>query len=351
MLAVQTDLKHAQTVKEYLIKHKLMNKNYVALREFNFIYFPVDPQKIPDITKIKIPRATVLDTKFSFPPKHKNPTPEELLKNTLTQQELTLLPKSQEIVGTIMILEIPTELISKEKEIAEAYLKTTKNIKTVVKKEDIHTGEFRLRKVKVLAGQNTKETIHLESGISLKLNLEKTYFSARSGNERLRISSTVKPAEDVLIMFSGAAPFPLVIAKHAKPQSITAIELNPEAHNYAVENLHLNNMESKIHCILGDVNIVLPKLKKTYHRIVMPLPKTGEEFLPLALKTIIKGGWIHLYAFLNEKEFTFYKKRIKDICNKEQSSTRIQRLVKCGQFSPGTFRVCFDIKVLSKLKS
>jgi len=78
----------------------------------------------------------------------------------------------------------------------------------------------------------------------------------------------------------------------------------------------------------------------------MPLPKTGEQFLGLALKKVKKNGFIHLYDFLSEEEFTAAAKKIKDICKQNKKKCRILRKVKCGQFSPGVFRVCFDLKVL-----
>ncbi|MEK6899928.1 MAG: class I SAM-dependent methyltransferase family protein, partial [Nanoarchaeota archaeon] len=234
----------------------------------------------------------------------------------------------------------------KEKFIAEAYLKANKQISTVVKKSDIHTGTFRTRKVTILAGKKTKETVHHENGIEIKLHLEKTYFSARSGNERLRIAKLIKPGESVLVMFSGAAPYPLVLAKNSQAKHIYGVELNPLAHNYAVENVQLNNLQDKVSIIHGDVRHKVPPLKMKFDRIAMPLPKTGEQFLDLALLKIKKGGMIHLYAFLEEKDIPAHAKKVRDICTKLGYRIKILRKVKCGQFSPGTFRVCFDIKVL-----
>jgi tRNA (guanine37-N1)-methyltransferase len=64
-----------------------------------------------------------------------------------------------------------------------------------------------------LAGKNTKEAVHGENGVQMKVNLEQTYFSAKSAHERLRIAQLVKPGEEILVMFSGVAPYPLVLAK------------------------------------------------------------------------------------------------------------------------------------------
>ena len=339
MLAAQTTLQNAQKVKEFLIRKDIINHNYICVKEMGLMYFPITQ-------KINVPHAKVLNTKFTFPQKPRPPTPQDLLKNDLTKKELKLLPQAQELVGTIMILEVPEELIKKEHLIAKAYLQTNRQITTIVKKEDIHAGEYRLRTVKVLAGINTKETTHHENNISLKLDLEKTYFSARTASERLRIAKQVKPQETILVMFAGVAPMPLVIAKNAEPKIIHAVELNPSAYDYAQENIQMNHFEKVISFHHGDVKDIVPKLKMKFDRIAMPLPKTGEEFLPLALKFIKKDGIIHHYAFLEKDQFTAHAAKVKTICTKAGHSIRILRKVKCGQFSPKTFRVCFDIKVI-----
>lgn len=339
MLAAYTKLKYAQKVKEFLVKKNLLHPSYLPVKELDHIFFPLTK-------KVAVPNAKVINTKFSFPQRHKSTTIDELLKGKLTAKELELLPRTQEIVGEILILEIPEELKSKEKTIAEAYLKTSKHISTVVKKSDIHTGTFRTRKVTVLAGKKTKETIHHENGIELKIHLEGTYFSARSGSERLRISKLVNPGEEVLVMFSGAAPYPLVIAKNSEARHVYGIELNPLAHNYALDNVQRNNLQDKVTIVHGDVKHKIPLLKKKFDRIVMPLPKTGEQFLDLALLKAKKEAFIHLYAFLDESEIDAYAKKVKEICSKLGYHIKILRKVKCGQFSPGVFRVCLDMKVL-----
>jgi len=339
MFAAYTELRNAEKVKKYLVKKKLFNYNYLTVKEFDHIYFPLTK-------KVKVPDAKVIKPKFSFPKKDRLPTIQELLKSKLTKKELKLIPRSQEIIGRIMVLEVPEKLKKKEKLIAEAYLKVNKNVETVVRKDKIHAGTFRLRKVKVLAGKKSKETLHFENGVKIKLNLEKTYFSARLGNERLRVAKQVKKKENVLVMFSGAAPYPLVIAKNSAAKFIYGIEINSLAHQYALQNVSLNKFNHKITIVQGDVRKILPRIRKKFERIVMPLPKTGEQFLDVALKKAKLGTIIHLYAFLNEDEIPKHAKEVREICKRNKRTVRILRKVKCGQFSPKVSRICFDLKVL-----
>src|SRR3989344_1466094 len=164
MLAAYTELRYAEKVKQFLLKRRLLHLDHLPVKELDHIFFAMTK-------KVAVPNAKVVNTKFSFPGRQKPVTVDELLKGKLTATELETLPRTQEVVGDILILEIPDELKSKEKIIAEAYLKANKHIYTVVKKSDIHTGQFRTRKVTVLAGKKTKETIHHENGIELKLHL------------------------------------------------------------------------------------------------------------------------------------------------------------------------------------
>ncbi|MBT3836567.1 class I SAM-dependent methyltransferase family protein [Candidatus Woesearchaeota archaeon] len=338
MLAVYTELKNAQRVRKELSKKGIMHPNLRAVKEMDHIYFPITK-------RIKVKGAKVVDTKFTFPRIPKIITAKDILKKKLTRKEMKILPRSQEIVGSIMIIEIPEELKKKERKIAEAYLETHPQIETVVKKSAIHSGVFRTRKVKILAGKKSKETVHHENNINLKLHLEQVYFSARTGSERLRVAKQVKKDEDVLVMFSGCGPFPLVIAKNSPAKSVLGVELNPSGHFYAMENVTSNKLENIIFLKQGDVRKILPKLRKKFDRICMPLPKTAETFLDIALPRLKKDGIIHLYGFLDQKDIDKAAKAIREKSKNLKYPVRVLRKVKCGQYSPGWFRVCFDLKL------
>lgn len=340
MLAATTELKNAQKVKEFLVKQGVINTKYLSVKELGRIYFPLTK-------RVKVANAEILDVQFTFPEKQHNPVVEDFLQGKLTPKEMELLPKSQEVIGKILILEIPPELEKKERVIAEAYLKVTKNLETVVKKDQIHSGVYRTRKVKVLAGKNQKETLHGENGVKMWVNLEETYFSARSATERMRIAHLIQKGEEVLVMFSGVGPYQLVLAKNSPAKKIYGIEINPTAHQLALKNIVLNHVHDRVFIYEGDVRTLVPQFfaKKKFDRIVMPLPKTGEEFLDVAFQVAKKGTLIHLYAFLSEEEVAGHKQRINSICKELKRKVKILEVVKCGQFAPNVFRMCFDLKV------
>lgn len=271
----------------------------------------------------------------------------ELLKKQLTKKQLPLVPSSFDMVGDLAIFsDIPKELKNKEKEIAEALLKLNKHTKVVLKKTKKYSGLFRTPKLKILAGEKRKETELKENNISLKLNPEKAYFSVRLATERGRINKLVKPNESVLVMFSGVGPYSINIAKNAKPKEIFSIEINPDACEYQKENI-LTNKVKNIKLFKGDVKTIVPKLKKKFDRILMPLPRGAEDYLITALKTSKKGTTIHFYDFLHESEFKKAKEKIDKACKQLKKKYKILNLVRCGQFGPGIYRICLDFKLTS----
>ena len=340
MFAAKVLLKDAERKRQQLLAQSMVDTNFRAHREGDFFYIPL---------KKKMSGCV----EHTFEEKKEKNMLENELDTLLSSKEKEMLPRSQEIVGDIMILEIPDELKKKKKKIAEIFLRANKSVRTVVKKKNIHGGTFRTRTVEVLATDSKcrcatclnrrKITIHRESGCRIKVHIEKMYFSARLAHERLRIAEQVKKKERVLVMFSGCSPYVCVIAKKSGAD-VTGIEINKIAHEYALENIRMNKVKADLYC--GDVKKVLPKLKKKFNRIVMPLPKTGEEFLPIALKNTEKNGIIHYYAFLRDEEVVNYKKKIKLICTNAGKKCRIVRVVHAGQNAPYIFRMCFDVKVV-----
>ena len=265
----------------------------------------------------------------------------EALSKKLTKNQLALVPRAFDVVGTIAIFShLPDELKKKESIIAKTLLEVHSHIKTVAKKVSDHQGTFRTKKVRVLAGQRTKTTTHTESGARIMLNIETCYFSPRLSQERMRIAKQVKDGERVLVLFSGVSVYPLVIAKNSKPLSITAVELNPDAHKFALENIKKNKFEEIITAIKADVQNV--KLKGKFDRIIMPLPKGAKDYLDVALKYSKKGTIIHLYVFTDK---TIFPDGVIDLVKDKLKNIKILDTVQCGTASPSKIRVCVDIRV------
>lgn len=148
--------------------------------------------------------------------------------------------RSFEIVGDIAIIELSEDTQKYDREVAKALMKLNKNIKTVLKKSGIHSGEFRTQDLEYVYGEEKYETIYLENGIRLKLNPGTVYFSARLSTERENLMKDLEEKR-VLVMFSGSGPYSYVAhKKNPNIDRITSIEINPQGHKYALESMSLN---------------------------------------------------------------------------------------------------------------
>jgi tRNA (guanine37-N1)-methyltransferase len=272
----------------------------------------------------------------------------KLLQAYLDIEKLKLVPRGFDLIGHVAILEIPDELKKEKRMIAKALMEVNKNIQTVLEKISGRKGKLRLREYKFLAGKKRYETTHREYGAQFKINPAKVYFSPRELTERQRIAEQVKPGEVVMVMFSGACPYPIAIAKRqAKVKSIIAIELNKIAHKYAVDNVRINKVGDKIIPVLGDVRKKSEKWFGKCDRVVMPLPLGAEDFLDVAVKCLRKkGGVIHFYNWGDEDNlFGNATRMVKENMRKMKKRYKILNMRKVLPYSPKKWKVCIDFKV------
>ncbi len=269
----------------------------------------------------------------------------ERLCSLLNEEEMRHLVTGYDVVGDIAITIVPPELHHRQYTIGSAILESNKNISTVARRDGIYQGDFRTIRLKVIGGENRVETTHKEFNIRLCLNLEQVYFSVRSSTERRRVASLVTPGENVLVMFSGIAPYPLHIARFGHADSVVGIEQNPAAHRFAQKNLVLNRAADKIVLHQGDVNIICPRLGNLFDRIVMPLPNAAVEYLPAALAHLKRRGHIHLYTMQSQDCIEDAVSALSRKCEEAGRRLSHYQTVRCGHTGPNRFRYCIDARV------
>jgi tRNA (guanine37-N1)-methyltransferase len=211
---------------------------------------------------------------------------------------------SYDIVGKIAIIKLPRSSPKNAQNVAKEILAIHKNVKTVLVQESPVAGDFRLRSLTHVAGENRTTTIHKESGCVFSVDLAKCYFSPRLSNERKRISSIVKLKENVVNMFAGVGCFSIMIAKKANASKVFSIDVNPTAIWFMRENIRLNRVYNQVVPLLGDSKeITNRRLQGVADRVLLPLPKKAFEYLPCAVSALKAfGGWIHYYDFEHVKK-------------------------------------------------
>lgn len=273
-----------------------------------------------------------------------------LLKGKVSEEELKFVPVSFDVVGSkgkaVAIVDIPGELKSKEKLIAETIMKMNKNVKSVLKRLSGRKGEYRLYDFELIAGDSNTEVLHKEHGYFIKLDPQKVFFSPRELTERQRVASQVKPNETVLVMFSGTGVYPVAICKKQPDVSkVYGIEINPDAHNYALENLRINKISHKVVLINDDVRKACPKFNIKFDRIAMPLSKEGYRYLDIAIPLLKENGILHFYHIGPETDlFSEAEKIIKNVASKFKRKIEIINKVRVLPFGTRSFKICLDVK-------
>ncbi len=283
----------------------------------------------------------------------------DALKGKLSPEEIESLGRSFEVIGDIGIIEPTGSLCMKKHEIAQALVSVQKHVKVVLMKTADVSGTYRLPQYEVIYEDKNRdfswvpevfrpksatETVHREHGCRFRIDPTKAYFSGKMATERGRISGMVRDGENILCLFAGIGPFPVVVAK-SKNVNITAIEINPDAVALFRENITLNKLTGKINIIEGDVGKILPQISKSFDRIMMPAPKNAADYLEETLKKAKKGAVIHLYTFLGEEELQSIGKNIAERCKKAGKAVKILHTRKCGNIGPYHYRVVIDFRV------
>ncbi len=279
-------------------------------------------------------------------------------------------PRAFNILGNIAIVKFPRHrrtpknlkkrfLLGAKKKFAEKILRKNKPVKTILEKQGKVKGRLRKIQTKYLVGEKTKEVLYKENNCVFRFNVDSTYFSPRLSNERKEIALKIKKHENVLVMFSGVAPYPIVIAKNSKAKKVFAVEINREANKYAKLNIELNNVKENVEIIQGDIKKVAKKITSKggvnvrgtlvplrFDVIVMPRPQLKDSFLREAFMLSKKNTRIYYYDFCNENEINLIKEKIKSEAKNSKKKIKILKIKTAGEIAPYKIRVRIDFKIV-----
>lgn len=278
----------------------------------------------------------------------------EILADFIPKNELGCVYNSYDIVGDIAILRLSDTARKYLKSIAEAVMNVHKNVRTVFAQTSPVYGDFRLRKLEYVAGEDKTVTVHKESGCLFHVDVEKCYFSPRLLHERIRIAKQVKEGEIVVNMFAGVGCFSVIIAKHSNAKKVFSIDVNPAAVQSMKENIRMNRVYGKVTPLLDNAKEVIEKsLFRVADRVLMPLPEKACELIPYALLTLKKaGGSIHYYDFehadKNENPIEKVKSKAAERLKSLNTDFEIyfSRIVRTT--GPNWYQIVLDIRTISE---
>ncbi|WP_336470712.1 class I SAM-dependent methyltransferase family protein [Methanosphaera sp. ISO3-F5] len=339
MKGIKIIKKNANKLRTRLIKEKQLCTSYKVHSDDEYVYMPLITEYDEKFINSLLDEFNVNVDDYEFKHAQYRPTNFlDFLDDKISEEEMEEIRKSFDVIGDIVILEIPPELEDKKKVIGEAALKFTKRRSVYYKKSKIQ-GVTRTRKLEFLAGVDDLETIHKEFGIRFKLNPSTVYFSPRLATERSRIVDEVKEGEVIIDFFAGIGSFPISIA-HVKDAKIYGVDINSEAIKYMHDNIKLNKLVGEVIPIEGDINNVIDELPLA-DRIIMNLPGTAKDFLEIAINHLKCGGILNYYEF--SSDYNSVIERVENLAGNRKTTVLDIRKVKSQ--SPGVWHFGLSIKI------
>jgi tRNA wybutosine-synthesizing protein 2 len=224
---------------------------------------------------------------------------DRLTERGWTDDEVDRAPGSWAVVGSVILVRFGD--CPRREEVGEALLELHGNADTVLARGGID-GTHREPDVEVVAGEGDTETVHVEHGTSYALDLGEVMFSPGNKAERARMGEVVAEGEAVLDMFAGVGYFALPMARAGA--RVTAVEHNPAAFRYLLENASLNDVTDRLEPYRGDCRDVVARLAAEgpfADRVVMGY-YDAPDYLDAAVSALRPGCTLHLHAAVPEAE-------------------------------------------------
>ena len=161
MIGLKTPKSHADEIRRILLKYSLINREFKIKRSKDFVFIPLikklDDEKIKELNFLSF---EIIEIEFEAHSKQPRSL-KDYLKNEISPDKINEIKKSFDIIGDVVILEVPNELENEKYLIGKAALNFTKR-STVFKKNSDIQGVIRTRELEYLAGEDKSETIHTE---------------------------------------------------------------------------------------------------------------------------------------------------------------------------------------------
>ncbi|WP_135305235.1 class I SAM-dependent methyltransferase [Haloarcula amylovorans] len=256
--------------------------------------------------------------------------------------ELDNAPSSWAVVGSVVLVKLGDS--PRPEAVGEALLELHGEADTVLARGGID-GAHREPDVTVIAGEGDTETVHTEHGTKYALDLAEVMFSPGNEAERVRMGEAVEAGEHVLDMFAGIGYFTLPMARAGA--TVTAIERNPTAFRYLVENAMLNDVSERVTPYRADCRDVIREglSEGTVDRVVMGYYES-HEYLDSALSALSPGGVVHMHEATPE-DLVFDRpiERLEDAAADAGRSVEVLDTRRVKGYSEGVAHVVVDARV------
>jgi tRNA (guanine37-N1)-methyltransferase len=211
----------------------------------------------------------------------------------LPPEEQSLLPRSFDVVGDVVLVRIPDELASHRAEIGTALLGFVPGARIVGADRGVH-GTERTRSLERIAGSGGWTTRHRENGIEVDVDLARAYFSPRLAREHARVAEEVGAGDRVYDLCCGVGPFSLTIARDARARSISAVDSNASAIALLRAAAERQRFPTPIRSFVAPVEDFSASAEPV-ERVILNLPHQGIKYLPSVARTVARRGRLYYY--------------------------------------------------------
>lgn len=289
-------------------------------------------------TKIHCPRAR--SRRVRAPPPIERVR--RALAGELPSEALDRLPRRYFRAGDVLLVDLP--LPGRPERVAEAYAQAL-GMRSVLGLEGPIRGEYREPAARLLWGDPATETLHTEQGLQYRLDPARVMWSPGNLPERQRVAAWDCRGETVLDCFAGVGYFTIPLAARAGAARVVAIEKNPVAHAYLVENARLNGVADRVEPVLGDCREAAPQGEAD--RVLLGYLPDAADFVETAARALrSRGGLLHVHRVVRAR--TRPEAAFDAVARRVRETGRRARLVghhRVKSYAPGRVHLVLDVQV------
>jgi tRNA wybutosine-synthesizing protein 2 len=207
------------------------------------------------------------------------------------------LPSGYQRLGRVLLLRLPEHLRPHFAEVGRAW-QAELGVATVLTQIGPVAGELREPRVERIAGTST-ETEVVEHDVRWSFDAARLMFAAGNRTERRRAGALVTPGESVVDLFAGIGYFAIPAARAQPTCRVLAVEKNPLAFRYLLENAVRNGVAERLRGVLGE-NRTAPLPLRDADRVFLGYLPDATPWVPRALGLLRpEGGWLHVHTVVD----------------------------------------------------
>lgn len=204
------------------------------------------------------------------------------------------MPSGYQRLGRVLRLRLPDRLRPYFPLLGRAWQEEL-GVATVITQVGPVEGELRRPRVERIAGETT-ETEVVEHGVRWRFDAAEVMFAAGNRTERRRAGDLVRPGEEVVDLFAGIGYFAIPAAVRGSAARVVAVEKNPIAFRYLLENAARNGVGDRVDGRLGDNRSVAIAPGRA-DRVFLGYLPDATPWIPRAVPLLRpSGGWLHVHT-------------------------------------------------------